>query len=100
MDKMKQYVRITHKGRGYNVRVELPDGSTQLVPLVELEQWECLCTDVSKLKDTYEEPKTKPTYKRRKAKQLVNGLDLVHPYEGINMTVESVEFCDGVQAPF
>ena len=37
---MNQYLRIVHRGRGFNIRVELPDHTTQLVPVAELEQWE------------------------------------------------------------
>lgn len=35
---MPNYVRVVHRGRGYNVRVELPDGSTQLVNVNDLAQ--------------------------------------------------------------
>lgn len=35
---MPNYVQIIHRGRGYNVRVELPDGSTQLVSVDDLNQ--------------------------------------------------------------
>lgn len=35
---MPNYVQIIHRGRGFNVRVELPDGSTQLVSVDDLNQ--------------------------------------------------------------
>ena len=36
---MPEYVRIVHRGRGFNVRVELPDGSTRLISRGELSRW-------------------------------------------------------------
>lgn len=36
---MPSYVRIVHHGRGQNVRVELPDGSSQLVNVNDLPNW-------------------------------------------------------------
>lgn len=36
---MPSYVRIVHRGRGFNVRVELPDGSTRLVNVNDLQNW-------------------------------------------------------------
>lgn len=36
---MPEYVRIVHRGRGFNVRVELPDGSTRLISRDELSRW-------------------------------------------------------------
>lgn len=35
----RQYIRILHRGRGFNTRILLPDGSTRLIPTSELEQW-------------------------------------------------------------
>ena len=43
----REYIRILHRGRGFNTRVLLPDGNTRLVPTSELDQWTCVGDNTS-----------------------------------------------------
>lgn len=106
---MNQYLRIVHRGRGFNIRVELPDHTTQLVPVAELEQWECIGQDKEAVKEiivkepkekVVKEVKAKADYKAGTFHKNTNGLGMDHPYESISMVVESVEYCEGIEAPF
>lgn len=99
---MHQYLRIVHKGRGFNVRVELPDHSTQLVPVAELNSWE-LVKDSSirtenKGSKEKEDIKSKP--KLNSFRKNTNGLGIDHPYEAVDTNVEEVEYEEEVYVPF
>lgn len=189
---MAQYLRVVRRGK-HNVRVELPDHTTQLVPVPELPLWELVVAlanqsqnvevinldqemaeieqnnDVkgpsiqqeepvaennpvvdevnqtsvedineqgevktvieynqpleeskheegskevekprrgrkpkSESKPKEEKPKKsdKPNYKEGNFRKNTNGLGVDHPYETVDTNVESVEYSDGVEAPF
>lgn len=102
---MKQYVKVVHKGRGFNVRIELPDGSTQLIPKSDLSSWEKI-EDSSKQGEGVDTIKVKKEQRAKKTrfnsyKRGSNGLGASHPYECVDfLTVESVVYEDGIESPF
>ena len=143
---MAQYLRVVRRGK-HNVRVELPDHTTQLVPVAELPLWELVValanqtnnTEVINLdeemnnlqsnQDTAsnespkeesttdpsndDRPKEEKPKKEAKSKKTskadhkagnfrknTNGLGVDHPYETVNTDVETVEYEEGVEAPF
>lgn len=113
---MNQYLRIAHKGRGVNVKLELPDHTIIQIPVGELSLWECVGEeDKEKIESIKREAEDKAKKKEEKAKpkkeksvryrastfrRNTNGLGLDHPYESVDMCAGSVEFCEGIEAPF
>ena len=54
---MPNYVRIIHRGRGFNVRVLLENGETQLVSVHDLPNWTCVGGDVEPNNPTHRAPR-------------------------------------------
>jgi hypothetical protein len=153
---MAQYLRVVRRGKN-NVRVELPDHTTQLVPVSELPLWELVValanhssntevinldtemanidqentqeesqaedtstsekvevveeTSKKEVKEKKSKKESKPkeakpkktekaSYKAGNFRKNTNGLGVDHPYETVDTNVETVEYADGVEAPF
>lgn len=114
-----QYLKVIRRGKK-NVRIELPDHSTCLVPVEDLSKWEMVENPDPSIEDlgnsdsgssldgekSFTKPakpktsKKKVSYKAGVFNRNTNGLGVDHPYETVDTSYEKKVFEEGVFSPF